>query len=82
MWSPIRIYTSLTILALLVAVPAWGQSSKAIEAGKKEGKVVIYGSLESDTTDAIKTAFTKKTGIEAEYWRASATKVMDRALSE
>jgi iron(III) transport system substrate-binding protein len=38
--------------------------------------------LESDTTDAIKSAFTKKTGIEAEYWRASATKVMDRALTE
>jgi len=24
----------------------------------------------------------KKTGIEVDYWRASATKVMDRALSE
>ncbi len=82
MRSTRRIYSSLAILALLVAAPAWGQSAKAIEAGKKDGKVVIYGSLESDTTDAIKTAFTKKTGIEAEYWRASATKVMDRALSE
>ncbi len=75
-------FAPLAILALLVAVPGWSQSAKTIEAGKKEGKVVIYGSLESDTTDAIKTAFTKKTGIEAEYWRASATKVMDRALSE
>jgi iron(III) transport system substrate-binding protein len=82
MRSTRRIYSSLAILALLVAAPAWGQSAKAIEAGKKDGKVVIYGSLESDTTEAIKTAFTKKTGIEAEYWRASATKVMDRALSE
>ena len=26
--------------------------------------------------------FKKKTGIDVEYWRASATKVMDRALSE
>ena len=64
MRSTRRIYSSLAILALLVAAPAWGQSAKAIEAGKKDGKVVIYGSLESDTTDAIKTAFTKKTGIE------------------
>lgn len=77
-----NICTSLAILALLVAVPALGQDAKTIAAGKKEGKVVIYGSLESDTTDAIKKEFTKKTGIEAEYWRASATKVMDRALSE
>jgi iron(III) transport system substrate-binding protein len=76
------IYAPLAILSLLVAVPGWGQSAQTIEAGKKEGKVVIYGSLESDTTDAIKSAFTKKTGIEAEYWRASATKVMDRALTE
>lgn len=76
------IYTLLAILALLVAVPAQGQDAKTIEAGKKEGKVVIYGSLESDTSDAISKAFRKKTGIEVEYWRASATKVMDRALSE
>ncbi|MBI2997598.1 MAG: extracellular solute-binding protein [Deltaproteobacteria bacterium] len=46
------------------------------------GKVVLYGSLESDTVEAVRKAFQKKTGIEAEYWRASATKVMDRALSE
>jgi len=82
MRSKYSFYGSLVILAIFTAVPGWGQSAKTIEAGKKEGKVVIYGSLESDTTDAIKTAFTKKTGIEAEYWRASATKVMDRALSE
>ena len=71
-------------LALLVfaADPSFGQSAKLIEAGKKEGKVVAYGSLESDTFDAIAKAFTKKTGIEVEYWRASATKVMDRALTE
>ena len=71
-------------LALLVfaAGPSFGQSAKLIEAGKKEGKVVAYGSLESDTFDAIAKAFTKKTGIEVEYWRASATKVMDRALTE
>jgi iron(III) transport system substrate-binding protein len=43
---------------------------------------VAYGSLESDTVDAIMNAFKKKTGLEIEYWRASATKVMDRALSE
>jgi len=82
MQSRKTIYTSLAILALLVAVPARGQDAKTIEAGKKDGKVVIYGSLESDTSDAISKAFRKKTGIEVEYWRASATKVMDRALTE
>ncbi|MBI4522809.1 MAG: extracellular solute-binding protein [Deltaproteobacteria bacterium] len=70
------------IFALFLAVPVLGQEAKLVEAGKKEGKVVIYGSLESDTTEAIGKAFQKKTGIPVEYWRASATKVMDRALSE
>ncbi len=68
--------------ALLTRVPAYSQSASLIEAGKKEGKVVVYGSLESDSADTIFNAFKKKNGIEVEYWRASATKVMDRALSE
>jgi iron(III) transport system substrate-binding protein len=62
--------------------PAFSQSSILVEAGKKDGKAVVYGSLESDSAAAIFDAFKKKTGIEVEYWRASATKVMDRALSE
>ena len=73
----------VSMAALLVSAPqASGQDAKLIEAAKKEGKVVAYGSLESDTTEAIKNAFQKKTGIEMEYWRASATKVIDRAMSE
>jgi len=62
--------------------PAFSQSSNFVEAGKKEGKAVVYGSLESDSAGAIFAEFKKKTGIDVEYWRASATKVMDRALSE
>jgi iron(III) transport system substrate-binding protein len=82
MTKKFSIHAALTVITMCLSATVWGQSSQVIEAGKKEGKVVIYGSLESDTTDAIKTAFTKKTGIAAEYWRASATKVMDRALTE
>jgi len=66
----------------LGAAPVSSQSASLVQAGKKEGKAVVYGSLESDSAGAIFAAFKKKTGIEAEYWRASATKVMDRALSE
>ena len=71
------------VAALLFSVPqASAQDAKLVEAAKKEGKAVAYGSLESDTVAAISKAFQKKTGIEMEYWRASATKVMDRALTE
>ena len=75
---------SLSVLAsfLFVTCLAFAQDAKLIEAAKKDGKVIAYGSLESDTMEAIMTGFKKKTGLEIEYWRASATKVMDRALSE
>jgi iron(III) transport system substrate-binding protein len=74
---------ALISIPLFVAPPALGQSANLVEAAKQEGgKVVVYGSLESDTMAAITKAFQKKTGIQVEYWRASATQVMDRALSE
>jgi iron(III) transport system substrate-binding protein len=71
---------ALPFLVVFAAGQAFGQTVS--DAAKKEGKVVIYGSLESDTADAVSKAFQKKTGIEVEYWRASATKVMDRAVTE
>jgi len=66
----------------LTAAALFAQSAQLLDAAKKEGKAVIYGSLESDTMDVIVQGFKKKTGIDAEYWRASATKVMDRAMTE
>ena len=75
-------FLALCGATILSAAPLYSQSSSPIAAGKKEGKAVVYGSLESDTADAAFVPFKKKTGIDVEYWRASATKVMDRALSE
>ena len=74
--------TLILAIALLGTTSVQAQDAKLLEAAKKDGKVIIYGSLESDTVDAIKQPFQKKFGVEVEYWRASATKVMDRALSE
>ena len=75
------------VLVAFLTVPAtasvlFAQSAQLLEAAKKDGKAVIYGSLEGDTMEAILQGFKKKTGVEAEYWRASATKVMDRAMTE
>jgi iron(III) transport system substrate-binding protein len=72
----------LLAVAVFAGGTAFGQSQALVDAGKKEGKVVVYGSLESETTETIGKAFTKKTGIQVEYWRASATKVMDKAMTE
>lgn len=83
MQPKLRILLPLLAVTLLGFRPAFGQDAKLIEAAKKEGgKAVAYGSLETDTFEPVKKAFEKKTGLKVEYWRASATKVMDRALSE
>jgi len=76
-------YLLVCAVAFFFASQAWGQDAKLVAAAKKEGgKAVVYGSLESDTVGAIIKAFQKKTGLQVDYWRASATKVMDRAMSE
>ena len=78
-----RICSTTTVLvAVLTLAPVHAQDAQLIQAGKKEGKVTVYGSLESESADAIFKVFKQKTGIDLEYWRASSTKAMDRALSE
>ncbi len=79
----LRISVPFLIIVFLVSGPAFAQDAKRIEEAKKEGgKAVIYGSLDSEVVEVIKKAFKKKTGLDAEYWRASANKLMDRAVSE
>ena len=82
MRQSINFLPAFLVVLLSLATPGYSQNAKLIEAAKKEGKVTAYGSLESDNADAVFQMFKKKTGIDVEYWRASATKVMDRAFSE
>jgi iron(III) transport system substrate-binding protein len=60
--------------------PVLAQS--VVEAAKKEGKVVIYGSLESGIMDEIEKVFTRKYGIGIDYFRAASNKTLDRVLTE
>src|ERR1051325_10658040 len=81
----VALWRLLAALAAAVVLPAAAESQDArlIDAAKKEGgKIRAYGSLESNTVEPIIEAFNRKTGLAVEYWRASATKVMDRALAE
>ena len=70
------------IFAFCVAAPSFAQDAKQIEAAKKDGKLVVYGTMQSDIFELLQKSFFKKTGITVDYWRTSATKVMERALSE
>ena len=72
-------------LWIALAALAWSATAGAqtlVEAAKKEGKVVIYGSLETGIMDAIEKAFTKKYGIPIEYFRAASNKTLDRVLTK
>jgi iron(III) transport system substrate-binding protein len=82
MQKKVNFVIALVVAMIIGAAPVYSQSANLVAAGKKEGKAVVYGSLESDSASAIFNEFKKRTGIDVEYWRASATKVMDRALSE
>ncbi len=75
-------------LALLGIAAFFGADTSAsaqpasLEAAKKEGKVVIYGTAVPQIMAVIQKGFEGKYGIKTEYWRADATKVIDRALME
>lgn len=67
---------------ILGLVSAAAHTQPLVEAAKKEGKLVIYGSLESGIMDEVEKAFTKKYGIPIEYFRAASNKTLDRVLTE
>src|SRR6185503_13658062 len=72
------------IYFVLLCSPAlsFAQDAKLIEAAKKDGRLVVYGTMQSDIFELLQKSFQKKTGITVDYWRTSATKVMERVLSE
>jgi iron(III) transport system substrate-binding protein len=75
------IWKALAVLGLgLAGAAATGQP--LVEAAKKEGKLVVYGSLESGIMDEMEKAFTRKYGIPLDYFRAASNKTLDRVLTE
>src|SRR5438552_15209604 len=77
----IRFWEIVAIIAYLASSSAFAQQAN-VEAGKKEGKVGVYGSVVPQAMEGLHQAFKKKYGIDVEYWRGSSTQVSERALSE
>ncbi|MBM4298425.1 MAG: extracellular solute-binding protein [Deltaproteobacteria bacterium] len=77
-----RAFSTSFLFLVLLSSSLLAQDAKLIAEGKKEGKVVVYGSMESDIFDGIQKTFEKKTGITVDYWRAAGATVLDRAVSE
>jgi ABC-type Fe3+ transport system substrate-binding protein len=76
-------YLRQTIVFAVVcaALPASAQQV-SVEAAKKEGKVVVYGTIIPQVMKLIEAGFETKYGVNIEYWRGDATKVVDRVLTE
>ncbi|HET9885577.1 MAG TPA: extracellular solute-binding protein, partial [Candidatus Binatia bacterium] len=72
-------------LAFLITV-AWSLPLFAqtidIDAAKKEARVVVYAAVPPQTMKVINDPFEKKYGIRVDYWRASTTGILERALNE
>jgi iron(III) transport system substrate-binding protein len=66
---------------LLFNARLWAQPVN-VEAAKKEGKLVIYGTIVPKVMALIQKGFEAQYGVKVEYWRGDATKVIDRVLTE
>ena len=53
-----------------------------VVAAKKEGRVVVYGSVVPQAMEELHKNFEKKYDIKVDYWRGSSTAVAERAQSE
>ena len=72
------------VAALIILIQTTGTFAQPVivEAAKKEGKIVVYGSVVPQAMEGLHQAFKKKYGIDVEYWRGSSTQVSERALTE
>ena len=61
---------------------ALAQSPELVQAAKKEGEVVVFGSLENDVAAAINKGFETKYGVKVKYFRGSSTVIIDRVTTE
>ena len=93
-----HVIAGIGVIALLLSASAFAQGKvnplevfkyqgadrekKLIENAKKEGKVVVYTSLNLKDSVPITEAFEKKYGIKTVLWRASSEKVIQRSLTE
>jgi len=73
----------VVLSVLLIAAPVnLSAQGVSLEAAKKEGKVFVYGTIIPQVMKLIEAGFEAKYGVNIEYWRGDATKVVDRVLTE
>jgi len=73
---------AILLVATVLAIRADAVLQSLEDAAKQEGKVVVYGSIESQTMKLVAKAFMQKYSVGIDYWRGSSSKVLDRTLTE
>ncbi len=58
------------------------REQRLVEGAKKEGQVVFYSTMTVQDGRALAAAFERKYGVRVTHWRASAEKIVQRALME
>ncbi|MDQ7857743.1 MAG: extracellular solute-binding protein [Armatimonadota bacterium] len=75
-------FGTLLVGLLAISGPAAFAQADLVNAARREGRVVVYGSLETDNFEVIQKIFEGRYGIKVEYWRAASNRVLDRTLTE
>ena len=71
------------VTVVVVAASASAQAPRdVVGEARREGRVVVYSSMESDIFDVVRKIYEGRYGIPVEYWRAPNTRVLDRVLTE
>jgi ABC-type Fe3+ transport system substrate-binding protein len=70
------------VMAELAAYSGADREQKLAAGAKKEGKLNIYTSAQTDDMGALVKAFEAKYGIKVDVWRSSSEKVLQRAIQE
>lgn len=69
-------------IAVLIGLPPVHAETDLVPAAKKEGRVLVYGTLESPIFEVIQALFREKYGIPVEYFRLASNRLLDRVLTE
>jgi iron(III) transport system substrate-binding protein len=67
---------------MLLCAPLARAQTVDIASARKEGRVVVYGSVVPQAMEELHKSFEKKYDIKVDYWRGSSTAVAERAQTE
>ena len=75
-------FTSLLLMSIVLNAAIARAQGVDVAAAKKEGRVVVYGTVVPQAMEELHKNFEKKYDIKVDYWRGSSTAVAERAQSE